>query len=364
MKIGIIRTSSIGDAVLATACLDYLRQVAPHVEVVWVGRSPTLSLISNSWTNVKALELPSKPSLEVMTKIVAELGKCDAVVDLQTSHRSRSIGRRVRKSGVPVYLADKRGLSRAWLVLTAWIRGRLFRVKAASRQPNKLQFAMMLEALNDALKTLGLSDVSAMQSSRPKLSVSDNSGSDAAWHRELAFGCWLGVAPGASYPTKMAPTAVLKDILVALLKVWPRDQSLPGLLFVGGPDDRAAAVELLDETHWHGPVLNLAGKLSLEDTARALKKASILLSNDSGLAHIAEAMGRPVAVLFGPTVESFGFPPQRVDSVAYSSELGCRPCSKHGKQPCRYGDKLCFQMIDTKAVAKHLKDQLYVGGGA
>ncbi len=362
MKIGIIRTSSIGDVVLATVCLDYLRRVAPQAEVVWVGRHPSLGVLQASWPQLKTIELSSKASSVVMQGITDELVQCHAVVDLQTSLRSRRLLRRVRKAGVPVFSADKHGFFRAWLVISSWLRGRIFKVLPASRHPQKLQYVMMLEAVHAAATFLGIQDPVALANARPALLDLKYLATDASWVREMEFGHWLGVAPGASFPSKRAPTEVFRDTLIELLRLWPKDLAIPGLVFVGGPEDRSAAIELMDETHWSGPVINLAGKLSLEDTTRALGRTSVLLSNDSGLAHIAEAVGKPVAVLFGPTVETFGFSPRGKDSVAYSSDLGCRPCSKHGKQSCRYGDHLCFRMIDTRAIAKHLKTQLTAGG--
>ena len=99
------------------------------------------------------------------------------------------------------------------------------------------------------------------------------------------------------------------------------------------------------------PVLNLAGKLTLWESSLAIKESAIILSNDSSLCHIGEAVGTRSAVLFGPTVESFGFAPRHPESQAFSAPLGCRPCSKHGKAECRYGDKLCFSLIPAAEVA-------------
>jgi len=100
--------------------------------------------------------------------------------------------------------------------------------------------------------------------------------------------------------------------------------------------------------------MNMAGKLELWETALALKQCTVLFSNDSSLGHMAEAVGTPTAVLFGPTIESFGFAPRMPQSRAFSANLGCRPCSKHGKVKCRYGDKLCFAMIGHSRIASFL----------
>src|SRR5690606_38416017 len=76
------------------------------------------------------------------------------------------------------------------------------------------------------------------------------------------------------------------------------------------------------------------------------------------LGHIAESVDTPTAILFGPTIESFGFAPRMKKSRAFSASTGCRPCSKHGKVDCRFGDKLCFLSIPAGDVADHLAQLL------
>lgn len=362
MKIGIIRTSSIGDVVLASACLDYLKQVAPEAEVVWIGRQPSLQLITRSWPRVKGLDWPSNAAVAIGRHVFEQLSQCDVVVDLQTNHRSRRVTRHLRKKGIRVFSADKLNWPRMRLVLSGWLRGRVLRLPESRLKPEKQQYRMMLDALRGALQSLGYDDSAAFERSRPALNVDSLRGTAVSWDRETDFGSWLAVGAGASYPTKRAPTEVLVDVLTDLSKNWPENQPFPGLLLVGGTEDRAASVTLTDSVRWAGPVINLTGKLSLDETMLALSKASVLLSNDSGLAHIAEAVGRPVAVLFGPTIESFGFTPQGAASKAFSASLGCRPCSKHGKLSCRYGDQLCFRSIDTRSVSSYLAGVLRSGG--
>jgi heptosyltransferase-2 len=177
------------------------------------------------------------------------------------------------------------------------------------------------------------------------------------WQKELKFGHWLAVAPGAAHPSKKAPEDLFLDILDRVrqhLRMAERSEASLGLLFVGSEPDRDVALSLIDSLNWQGSVLNLAGKLSLWESALAVKEVHATLSNDSSLAHISEAVGTPSVVLFGPTVEAFGFDPWRPHSRAFSAPLGCRPCSKHGKAPCRYGDYLCFKLLSPGHIASHI----------
>ena len=361
IKIGIIRTSSIGDVVLATACLDRLQKIVPDAQVLWVGRKPTLSLINSSWPNLQVCEFRSGASRQELAEIKNNLSNCDAIIDLQTSFSSRFFTDSLRRQGKLVFSAQKSRRMRMRLVVSAFLRGRLRQLPSVTTTVAKYQYQMMLDALEAGLKALGISSPETFDDGRPRLCLSVSAVQDEPWWREMSFGCWLAVAPGASHMPKRAPTPLFRDILLNVSRLVASGNPGLGLVFVGSTEDRNAANELIDSLVWNGPRLNLAGKLTLDKTAILLSKSKALLSNDSGLAHIAEAVGVPVAVLFGPTVEAFGFPPWKRESRAHSSQVGCRPCSRHGKKSCRFGDQLCFHGIDSRAVARQLAGIL---GGA
>lgn len=190
---------------------------------------------------------------------------------------------------------------------------------------------------------------------KPKLDFANVHRDDPpTWLKELKFGRWIAVAPGASYPTKKAPSELFIDILLRLKNKISEENLELGIVYLGDQSDRADSVSLSDKIAWPYPTLNLCGKLTLVESGLALSQVNALLSNDSSLGHIAEASDVPVSILFGPTAEAFGFAPWRPDSRAHSAPLGCRPCSKHGKNPCRFHDEQCFHSIDVDVVVKHL----------
>ena len=361
MKIGIIRTSSIGDVVLATAALELIQNANASIEVVWVGRQPSVGLIATGRTDVIVLDLPSGGSREVVRHITQTLRTCDVVIDLQTSVRTKQIMRALKRSKVQLVTADKQPWRRFLRVIAARLRGRWLPLKPSEIMAIDRQFEMMRDAVLRGLSLMGLSMPVTSRQTTPRLVRESFIMTDEAWRRELAFGSWIALAPGASHGTKQAPIEVMGQIIQQMKADKVTGDF--GIVFVGGPDDRTAAVEFLDTGVWTGPVMNLAGKLTLTQTTSVLTSVRGLLSNDSGLAHIAEAVGTPVAVLFGPTIEAFGFSPRDPRSRAFSSNIGCRPCSKHGKPACRFGDKLCFLTIDTYDVAMHVRGFLMPQGG-
>jgi len=162
---------------------------------------------------------------------------------------------------------------------------------------------------------------------------------------------WLAIAPGASHPAKKSPPQVFEQIMGRFAGKLPPDKQI-GIVLLGDQRERVDCNEVerrLSANQWDGPVLNLAGSTTLTETVAVLAGCRAILSNDSSLAHIAESLGKFAFMLFGPTTESFGFAPHLPGSRAFSASLGCRPCSKHGKTPCRFGDHKCFRDIDARS---------------
>lgn len=74
-------------------------------------------------------------------------------------------------------------------------------------------------------------------------------------------------------------------------------------------------------------VVNLVGKTTLKQTCALLANAELLLSNDSGMMHVAGALDTPAVVVFGPTNPNQVMPSNR-GSVAMFEEVDCGPCHK------------------------------------
>ena len=145
-------------------------------------------------------------------------------------------------------------------------------------------------------------------------------------------------------------------------KIWPHFGELAlkirkelGILpvLVGNKEDLRYIDEFPDESE----SLNLLGKTSIRQLVTLLKKAKFVISNDSGVGHIASSYGVPTLVFFGPTIPEFGFRPIGVKAVAleYKGELPCRPCSLHGEKPCKRKEKLCLTGITPEEVFDSLK---------
>ncbi len=376
LRIAIFRTSSLGDVVLATSCLHMLSALPFPVEIFWIGRSASLDMVKRSWPEIKAIDIPKGSTIATLQEIVEKLHHIHFIIDLQCNLRSRWICRNLKVAkGIPYYESPKVQVLRNRLLFEARFRGRRRPLPEEAKRPTFHQYQLMSQTLLQGLRRQlppEYLDSIEKKDFPPKLPIPDSF--DPPWRKELRFGSWLAIAPGAAHPTKQAPLSLLIAIIARMVNLSSfsfggsyhesqdshrgasSDQNtVPfGLVFLGDTKDRDLARSIIDTLGWDGPLLNLAGKLTLWENAGALRESAALLANDSSLAHIAEAVDTPVASLFGPTIESFGFAPRMTQSLAFSATIGCRPCSKHGMVTCRYGDHLCFMALDPSRIADHL----------
>jgi ADP-heptose:LPS heptosyltransferase len=82
-------------------------------------------------------------------------------------------------------------------------------------------------------------------------------------------------------------------------------------------------------------IINYCGKTDFKALANILYYSDMVICNDSGVLHLAEALDKKVVVFYGNTVKEFGFFP-RLDStvIMENNDLKCRPCSHIGKSHC------------------------------
>jgi heptosyltransferase-2 len=142
----------------------------------------------------------------------------------------------------------------------------------------------------------------------------------------------VALAPGAVGPSKRWPAGYFTELSRRALAegraVW----------VVGGPGEKALAQEIISDT----PARDLTG-VDLRDGILALKAATVAVSNDSGLLHVAAALGTPSIGIFGPTSPQLWAPLNPLAAVVETkTALDCRPCHK---PECRLGHHRCMRDI-------------------
>lgn len=159
----------------------------------------------------------------------------------------------------------------------------------------------------------------------------------------------IGLAPGSVWATKRW----LPERFTEVADHLATETGACVILF-GAREDLSLCTEIARQAR---KTVVTAGKLSLLQSATLARRCDFLISNDTGMAHIAAAMGTPVVGLFGPTVPAFGFAPYGTDHQIVERPLACRPCGRHGGVRCPLGTHACMREITVEQVldaANHL----------
>jgi heptosyltransferase-2 len=93
-------------------------------------------------------------------------------------------------------------------------------------------------------------------------------------------------------------------------------------------------------------VVNLCGRTALEDVIDLLSLANVVVTNDSGLMHVAAAVGSNIVAIYGSTTPAYT-PPLTTKAHIFYENLDCSPCFK---RQCPLGHTLCLKNIDVDRV--------------
>src|SRR5689334_18780412 len=89
LRIALYRTSSLGDVILATACLDLLSKLPVPTEITWIGRGAALDVVKQAWPGVRGIELSRSASVSDLQKVTQQLSSMHLLIDLQCNLRSQ-----------------------------------------------------------------------------------------------------------------------------------------------------------------------------------------------------------------------------------------------------------------------------------
>ena len=161
-------------------------------------------------------------------------------------------------------------------------------------------------------------------------------------------GKYIVISPVASFPTKRWPIENVNHLLELMTKN-PMTKNLK-VVIVAGPTDKYCEGIKNQKFEATGALINLQGKTSIEESAKLLAGAELVVTNDTGSAHMSEAFGTTTIVTYGATSPSFGFKPHLESSVFISHNVGCNPCSATGSRPCFKNELECMMAIKPQEV--------------
>ncbi len=168
---------------------------------------------------------------------------------------------------------------------------------------------------------------------RPRLRVDPESQRRLRESLGLGDGAAIGLMPGAEYgPAKQWPLNYFRELAMALTQrgysVW----------VLGGPKDAEDGEHIacgLDG------VVNLCGRTKLADAVDLLAACEQVVTNDSGLMHVAAAVGTRIQAIYGSSSPAYT-PPLTANAVIHDLKLDCSPCFQ---RTCPLGHTHCLKHI-------------------
>lgn len=327
----VIRLSSMGDVVLATPLVRQLRRTYPDARIdvavadrfadVWAN-NPHVACI---WPvpSVHASESGlDELKLEMLESLSGEWGgRYDLIVDLQNSFRSATVRRGLSAA---VVRAPKHRIEKLSMVYLK--RRPVVTTSIVDRYRSPLDY-LSLEQDNDGCEVWLPEDNAAgvYPSVRPE--------------RERTR---IGLVPGAHHATKRWPVARYAELAAALVRQGHN------VVLLGGPSD----VELCSAVAAAAgvPIERADGATSIEATLRMIDTCACIVTNDTGVMHLAAARRAPVVAIFGSTVSELGFAPYGTNYRIVEHDVACRPCSHIGRTSCPKGHFLCMEGVTPGAV--------------
>ena len=327
----IIRFSSVGDIILSSLLIRAFRKRFPESQIDYLVKSEYAELLRGNPNVTRILEFPAGGTFTDLKHLHRKVraANYDLIVDIHGNLRSRYIA----TAGGRVVRYHKRTLRRKTLVHLKW---NLYSARngAASVAVRYLSPLRRLGVTDDGLGLEVFLDDHDRTVAAAALREADIDGVSPL----------IGIAPSARHRNKMWPAERFAQAAAMILK-----RRGGAIVLLGAEHDRMTCQAVQEELSKCAPKLqtsNLAGTMSLTQTAAVMDHCAVILANDSGLMHLAAARKRPLVALFGPTVREFGFYPLGTQSVVIEQpQLSCRPCTTIGRPDCPQKHFRC--MLDT-----------------
>jgi heptosyltransferase II len=335
-KILVIQTAFIGDAILTLPMIEKLKEKFPADEIQVLCIPSTQEIFSASPFVSEVLVMDKKNTHKSILRLYGFINeiKSRSYTKIFSPHRSFRTSLIVMQSGV----RDTYGFSNS----------SLFHV-----YKNVVEYKTNFHEVQRNLDLIGfeyspenwqiIPKVNANESSKQKVAqfISTNKLNEKV----------IAIAPGSIWETKKYPTEYFQEIIKHFVEKFYK------ILVVGGESDKELC-ELLTNGFEHN-VFSTSGKFSIIESIELLKKANLLLTNDSAPTHFGMSANIPVMTIYCSTVPEFGFYPYNKKSSYISfDDLNCKPCGIHGYEQCPIKTFDCGFKLKSKTVISKMEEML------
>ena len=347
MKILLIQTAFIGDVILATSLIESIYKKYPSAKIDFLLRKGNENLLQEHPLLNEVLIWDKKNKYKSLFELIKKVRKSsyDAVLNLQ---RFGATGLLTAFSNSQLKAGFKKNPF-SW----AFTHKYEHVITTDATSPHEI------ERNSKVLESIKINEIS-----KPKLYPSQ---SDKEKVKEFIKNDFICIAPTSVWFTKQFPLHKWIDFIEKLLLEEINNKILPQnftIHLLGAPSDSENCQKIIDtlenklnQKNLKFKVSNLAGKLSLMQSAALMQHAKLVLANDSAPLHLASSVNAPVCAVFCSTVPAFGFTPISDESfiIETQKELDCRPCGLHGFKNCPKGHFECAESIKTEQILEVVK---------
>ena len=337
-RILIIRTSAIGDIVMASPMIRVIRQAWPDSYLAWLVEPASRELLELHpmlddtllWPKTEWRQLLKAGRLIKLGKTILQFR--------QKLHRFDF-----------THVLDAQGLMRTRFM--AYLTGAKERIGLDSREPGRFLMTRIesrganIEQMSSEYRHL-MQQIGLMPGNfRPEIHLSENSRTSA---RTILRKTGVSESYGVICPfTTRRQKEWIANRWADLVNRIRDELQLP-MVMLGGPTDIEDSLNLLGLTN--GTLVNLTGQTSLTESAAVIEKAALVIGVDTGLTHMGTAFERPTVALFGSTCPYLETPSDK--TIVVYNPLACSPC-KH--KPTCDGLFTCMDSIHVEQVFKAIK---------
>ena len=334
----VIRLSAMGDVAMTVPIVRAFVAQYPEVKVTVVSRpffQPFFAEIHN--VNFFSIDLKKRhKGFFGLLRLFFDLQKLDmdAVADLHNVLRSKVVRTLFAWSGKKVAATNK---------------GRAEK-KALTRAENKIfvPVTSMLERHIMTFQQLGY----AIDLSHPVFPNVAILSKEIVQISGVKNEKWIGIAPFAQYETKVYPMDLMQEVIDSLAKEKEKI-----FLFGGGEEEIKKLNQLKKE---YANVIVVAGKIKFQQELDLISNLDIMLSMDSGNAHIAAMLGVKVITLWGATHPYAGFKPfHQPDAFCLTSDRNkypLLPTSIYGNKKAPGYEEVMRTILPTTVIEKIQKE--------
>lgn len=322
----VVQTAFVGDVVFASPLVAALKAARPGAHLAMLVRPDKAEVAACIPGVDEVIGWDKRGGGGGMDGLLRTAGRLRrAGFDLLVSpHRSLRSALLARLSGIPVRLGYRGGLRSA-----CYTHG---------RRPDPAEPSSMVQDLT-LLEALGIPALGTRLALRAPRGQEEYL---AGFYRRHNLGPEARLAAlciGSVWPTKRWPPVYFTSLAESL-----RARGITPVLF-GSQDELPIARRIEESTREAMP--SCVGN-TLAESAALLERCRLAVGGDTGLMHMARALGTPCAIIYGPTdsrMHRFG-----EESRVLVARVKCRPCSRHGHHRCPEGHHDCMRLVSPEQV--------------